>query len=361
MLAETPASRSTASSPRTTNSNDGSRGPSAGRGAMRRSVRSCLPAALQRPRLLPALVGARRRELRHPDGRRRRRLAGLRRPPPAFRPRSGRALRVPADARCWRCRPVSSPTTSPGKLVFAGAMRSTALVALLLLGVTINGRRPAVALPRARGGQRASPGDRLAGGPRTRRHARAVGAAAERAGAALDRVPERNRRRAGARRAPLRDPIRSSPTSSRRCCSPSDDRGAPGPRAAVRARPARRRGWRRSWPASASSVARPSCSARSRSTCLRCCSAVRSRCCRSSPSEILHTGPLGLGVLRSAPAVGALLAGVMLTRDARRRPYRDDAAPGRRARSASSMIVFGLSKTLPALRRRPRGQPAAST
>ena len=30
--------------------------------------------------------------------------------------------------------------------------------------------------------------------------------------------------------------------------------------------------------------------------------------------EILHTGPLGLGVLRSAPAVGALLAGVVMTR-----------------------------------------------
>src|SRR2546429_225183 len=30
--------------------------------------------------------------------------------------------------------------------------------------------------------------------------------------------------------------------------------------------------------------------------------------------SVLHTGPFGLGVLRTAPAVGALLAGVVLTR-----------------------------------------------
>ena len=42
--------------------------------------------------------------------------------------------------------------------------------------------------------------------------------------------------------------------------------------------------------------------------------------------EILHTGPVGLGILRSAPAVGALLAGVILTR----RPV---GSPGLRGRA----------------------------
>ena len=57
---------------------------------------------------------------------------------------------------------------------------------------------------------------------------------------------------------------------------------------------------------------------------------------------ILHTGPVGLGVLRSAPAVGAVIAGVILTR----RPLRGNA--GRTllvvvAAFGASMIVFGLS------------------
>jgi MFS family permease len=62
--------------------------------------------------------------------------------------------------------------------------------------------------------------------------------------------------------------------------------------------------------------------------------------------EILHTGPLGLGVLRSAPAIGALLAGVALTR----RPV-----AGRTGTTlllvvgvfGVATIVFGLSKSLP--------------
>jgi hypothetical protein len=61
---------------------------------------------------------------------------------------------------------------------------------------------------------------------------------------------------------------------------------------------------------------------------------------------ILHTGPLGLGILRSAPAVGALAAGVLLTR----RPLRRDA--GRTllvvvAAFGACMVVFGLSRSLP--------------
>jgi MFS family permease len=58
--------------------------------------------------------------------------------------------------------------------------------------------------------------------------------------------------------------------------------------------------------------------------------------------SVLHTGPEGLGVLRSAPAVGALVAGVMLAR----KPLGRNA--GRTllvavALFGASMVVFGLS------------------
>ena len=58
--------------------------------------------------------------------------------------------------------------------------------------------------------------------------------------------------------------------------------------------------------------------------------------------SILHTGPLGLGLLRSAPAVGAIAAGIWLTR----RPLQRNA--GRTllvvvAAFGASMVVFGLS------------------
>jgi MFS family permease len=62
--------------------------------------------------------------------------------------------------------------------------------------------------------------------------------------------------------------------------------------------------------------------------------------------SILHTGPFGLGVLRSATAVGALAAGIMLAR----KPL-----GGRAGRTlllavgifGASMIVFGLSRWFP--------------
>ena len=62
--------------------------------------------------------------------------------------------------------------------------------------------------------------------------------------------------------------------------------------------------------------------------------------------DILDVGPVGLGVLRSAPAVGALLAGIMLTR----RPLQRMA--GRKllivvALFGASMVVFGLSHSFP--------------
>lgn len=62
--------------------------------------------------------------------------------------------------------------------------------------------------------------------------------------------------------------------------------------------------------------------------------------------SILHVGPVGLGALRTAPAVGALLAALMLTR----RPLRNAAGPTLLvvvALFGVCMIVFGLSKWLP--------------
>jgi Transmembrane secretion effector len=62
--------------------------------------------------------------------------------------------------------------------------------------------------------------------------------------------------------------------------------------------------------------------------------------------SILHIGPIGLGMLRVAPSVGALAAGLMLTR----KPLQRAAGPTMLAVIASfgvGMIVFGLSKSLP--------------
>jgi MFS family permease len=62
--------------------------------------------------------------------------------------------------------------------------------------------------------------------------------------------------------------------------------------------------------------------------------------------SILHTGPVGLGILRSAPAVGALLGGIWLTR----RPIGANA--GRTlltvvAVFGAAYVVFGLSHSFP--------------
>jgi MFS family permease len=62
--------------------------------------------------------------------------------------------------------------------------------------------------------------------------------------------------------------------------------------------------------------------------------------------SILHTGPIGLGLLRTAPSVGALAAAVLLTR----RPLRTPAGPTMLAVVAifgAATIGFGLSKSLP--------------
>jgi MFS family permease len=60
-------------------------------------------------------------------------------------------------------------------------------------------------------------------------------------------------------------------------------------------------------------------------------------------SDVLHTGPVGLGVLRAAPGAGAALAGVALAL----RPIRDHAGSwlfGGVAVFGVCMIVFGLSR-----------------
>jgi len=60
--------------------------------------------------------------------------------------------------------------------------------------------------------------------------------------------------------------------------------------------------------------------------------------------SILHTGPAGLGVLRSAPAVGALVAGALLTH----RHSLGRAGPtllGAVTLFGLSMVVFGLSRS----------------
>src|SRR4051794_31813388 len=62
--------------------------------------------------------------------------------------------------------------------------------------------------------------------------------------------------------------------------------------------------------------------------------------------SILHVGPIGLGVLRTAPSVGALVAAVLLAR----RPLRTPAGPTLLvvvATFGTAMIVFGFSKWLP--------------
>ena len=75
--------------------------------------------------------------------------------------------------------------------------------------------------------------------------------------------------------------------------------------------------------------------------------------------SILHVGPIGLGVLRTAPSVGALAAALLLAR----KPLRTPAGPTLLvvvATFGAGMIVFGLSKWLP-LSLAALASPASST
>ena len=74
-------------------------------------------------------------------------------------------------------------------------------------------------------------------------------------------------------------------------------------------------------------------------------------CCRSIAQDILHVGPGGLGLLRGAPAVGALLMSIALARWPLRRHVGPHAA-GRGGGVRRCMIVFGLSTSVRAVVRR---------
>jgi MFS family permease len=76
------------------------------------------------------------------------------------------------------------------------------------------------------------------------------------------------------------------------------------------------------------------------SICLRCCWAARRRCCRSM-RDILQTGPWGLGILRAAPAVGALVMTAVLARHAINRRVG--------VRIFQAVIVFGVATVVFAL------------
>ena len=168
------------------------------------------------------------------------------------------------------------------------------------------------ALPARRGRQL------VAGAGRDDRRARGrrrAGAARRRGGLRAGAGPARGRRRAGRRPARWRTDgaVRRSRSRGPRCSRASPSSG--------RAR---------------------SCSARSRSTCSRSCSAARPRCCRSTPARSSTSGPVGLGVMRAAPAVGAaVLAAVVAVRPIRRRVGRW--MFGGVAAFGVATIVFGLS------------------
>ena len=140
--------------------------------------------------------------------------------------------------------------------------------------------------------------------------------AAERDDAALDRQPGRHGHRSRARRAAVRRLARVSCTCSRpaRACVSArivmamhprpaadvDDDGAAAPPSVESVleglrfvRPDRR-----------------SCSARSCSTCSRCCSAARWRCCRCSPARSCTSGHRARGAARGAGGRGAAGRGV---------------------------------------------------
>ena len=251
--------------------------------------------------------------------RRRDRLAGLLDPPQRLRPRPDRARRVRAGAAARPAgRAARRPAAARRRVVFVsslarrgrrrrccsssrshGAHQLWQFVALAALtGATGALGNPAAALARCRS---SCPTELLTGALALRSIAR----------------PGGDDRRAGARRPALRDPAGGGLRRPARCslvsalaarCSPSRARTRSCARAGAAA------ACRASSPACASSARRRSSSARSRSTSSRCSSAERSRCCRCSRKSILHTGPFGLGVLRSAIAVGALVAGVRLAR-----------------------------------------------
>ena len=231
------------------------------------------------------------------------------------RPRPGRAGRVPAAA-------APGPAGRPARRPAAAARAASRLDA----------RRPRRRARRCsvvtlRGADELWPFLALAFGDGRRQRARRAGrpgadAVARPAGAARARVRRRSiglcswRSSVGPAVGGLlfasgrSSSTRSAALLARRARLHARDSGAGREPGRGRSADARQRARR----ASGSSGARRSCWAPSRSTSSPCCSAGRSRCCPSSRRTSSHVGPTGLGVLRSAPAAGALLAGALLAR-----------------------------------------------
>ena len=265
-----------------------------------------LPPALRRRDYALLWVALARRRARRADGRGRGRLAGLRDPPLAVRPRADRAGRVRAAARARAAgRPSRRPRSRAGASSPPRCGRrsswsrccssssplngATQLWPFLVLAAGV-GVATAIAMP---------PGRAL---PAIARPARAD---RERDGAALDRVPDRDGRRA---RASAACSSRSSPSSSTarpRCCS----RSASSASCCIREPRARARRARR--PGSTSVLAgirfirrTPVLLGRDHARPVRRALRRRDRAAPVFAQTILHTGPVGLGLLRSAPAVG---------------------------------------------------------
>ena len=317
-------------------------------------ARSC-PQALQRSRLHPPLGGARHRGLRHPDGRRRRRVAGLRRSAAApsisvwsalqFLPLLLLALPAGqlADHVSRQARPGTGDRDQQRwSRSCCSRSRST-------------GAHPALALPRAGGGQpEVAQAIGLAGGPRTRSDARAVGSCLPSA-LALRSIAFQSGTVAGpALGGSSSASIRSSPTASRQSCSRPERSRCSWSTSRRSSGPARRRGWR----LPGRHPLHPSHPRHARGDHARpVCGAVR-RCDRAAAPLRARDPPHRAPRARRAPERPRRRRAARRSRDdaqARRRPYRDDALLVVGAFGVAT-IVFGLSKSLPLSARRSRGR-----
>ena len=236
----------------------------------------------------------------------------------------------------------------PRKLIYMGSLAVDAVITMLLLVVSINGAEPALAVPRPLLRQRLLGRGRQPGDPLDDADARPVRAAAERDRAPLDRLPGRRRRRAGHRRAALRARARGRLRHRAVLMLISVAFVVPMKLRAIEDPPFEVGGSRlESLLAGLRFVRRTPVLLGAIS--LDLVAVLFGGAVALLPvfaRDVLDVGPVGLGLLRSAPAVGALLAGIMLTR----RPLRGMA--GRKllivvAVFGASMVVFGLSHSFP--------------
>ena len=148
------------------------------------------------------------------------RLAGLRDPPECVRPRADRAGGVHCHSHCWRCPRARSPTGCRGCGCSPARSSPRRSIAGLLLLVTIEGARRALAVRHARGADRRDPGVRR---PAGRSLTPEIVPTELLAGAlALRSVAGQLATVAGpaVRRAAVRDPPRGGLRRSRSSCSP---------------------------------------------------------------------------------------------------------------------------------------------